>query len=325
MGGTRNKIQNVLEGEHAAKIEDEKRSRARLHGARPKDDAHNGIHTVSDVAFGFGRIEVRYRRRRRKGGKENGSPLIFFFFFIFFLFLLLFLLFLFHFSSSSSSLFSLSPSQALPNFSNEHRSTHDAVALLKRLSTGKDLCMLIFFSFLRYQCPFIAFIAHVCVFIYNLDRAILSIMKKYGWYVHMLKEFPPSMETGIVGVTGSCLLGFNENKGEVIGLRLRTGDTLYIEFGRGRERERQRERETEKHIDRILSRPLCAADSVSPGVPPGSSRDYTDSCVPHPPQPAAAERASEASKNSNARQTYIIQIIYTQTDRHNHMRTYAYD
>ena len=40
----------------------------------------------------------------------------------------------------------------------------------------------------------------------------------------MLSEFAPSLETGIVGVTDSCLLGYNQNKGEKIALRLRTDD-----------------------------------------------------------------------------------------------------
>ena len=48
-------------------------------------------------------------------------------------------------------------------------------------------------------------------------------MKKYKWKVGLLSEFAPSLETGIVGVSESCLLGFNKNKGEEISLRLRTG------------------------------------------------------------------------------------------------------
>ena len=34
------------------------------------------------------------------------------------------------------------------------------------------------------------------------------------------------METGIVGVTEGCLLGFNKNKGQEISLRLRTDDFM---------------------------------------------------------------------------------------------------
>eukprot|EP00730_Choanoeca_flexa_P001640 TRINITY_DN10721_c0_g1_i4.p2 TRINITY_DN10721_c0_g1~~TRINITY_DN10721_c0_g1_i4.p2 ORF type:complete len:584 (+),score=136.55 TRINITY_DN10721_c0_g1_i4:2795-4546(+) len=56
------------------------------------------------------------------------------------------------------------------------------------------------------------------------DPAIRTIMKKYKWSVGLLKEFKPSMETGLVGVTQGCLLGYNQNKGEVIALRLRTDD-----------------------------------------------------------------------------------------------------
>lgn len=40
----------------------------------------------------------------------------------------------------------------------------------------------------------------------------------------VLKEFAPSLETGLVGVTHTCLLGYNRNFGEVIALRLRTDD-----------------------------------------------------------------------------------------------------
>lgn len=43
------------------------------------------------------------------------------------------------------------------------------------------------------------------------------------WTVGVLKEFAPSLATGIVGVTQGCLLGYNKNMGEEIALRLRTG------------------------------------------------------------------------------------------------------
>eukprot|EP00039_Didymoeca_costata_P006099 m.87498 g.87498 ORF g.87498 m.87498 type:complete len:309 (+) comp13110_c0_seq4:123-1049(+) len=56
------------------------------------------------------------------------------------------------------------------------------------------------------------------------DDGILAIMAKHEWKVGLLSEFAPSMETGIVGVTDSCLLGFNKNKGQEISLRLRTDD-----------------------------------------------------------------------------------------------------
>ncbi|EGD82602.1 hypothetical protein PTSG_03256 [Salpingoeca rosetta] len=56
------------------------------------------------------------------------------------------------------------------------------------------------------------------------DPNIYAIMKKHNWRVGILKEFAPSLETGIVGVTDSCLLGYNQNKGQVIALRLRTDD-----------------------------------------------------------------------------------------------------
>ncbi len=40
----------------------------------------------------------------------------------------------------------------------------------------------------------------------------------------MLKELAPSLQTGILEVTGSAILGYNENKGMSIALRLRTDD-----------------------------------------------------------------------------------------------------
>ena len=50
-------------------------------------------------------------------------------------------------------------------------------------------------------------------------------MTRRRWRVGILKEFAPSLETGIVGVTNGCLLGYNQNMGQVIALRLRV-DTL---------------------------------------------------------------------------------------------------
>lgn len=58
----------------------------------------------------------------------------------------------------------------------------------------------------------------------STDPGIRAIMEKYQWSVGVLKEFAPSLETGIVGITEGCLLGYNQNKGQVIALRLRTGE-----------------------------------------------------------------------------------------------------
>lgn len=52
------------------------------------------------------------------------------------------------------------------------------------------------------------------------DKGVLGIMAKYKWNVGLLKEFPPA--DGKVGVDDQCLLGYNKNKGQEIGLRLRT-------------------------------------------------------------------------------------------------------
>ena len=49
-------------------------------------------------------------------------------------------------------------------------------------------------------------------------------MRKHSWRVGVLSEFAPGLDTGVVGVTQSCLLGFNRNKGQEISLRLRTDD-----------------------------------------------------------------------------------------------------
>lgn len=61
----------------------------------------------------------------------------------------------------------------------------------------------------------------------STDPGIRSIMENHQWGVGLLKEFAPSLETGLVGVTEGCLLGYNRNKGEEIALRLRTG--LWLE------------------------------------------------------------------------------------------------
>lgn len=51
------------------------------------------------------------------------------------------------------------------------------------------------------------------------DPGIVGIMEKHNWSVGMLKEMPPE---GLVGVDQVCVLGYNQNKGESIVLRLRT-------------------------------------------------------------------------------------------------------
>jgi len=55
----------------------------------------------------------------------------------------------------------------------------------------------------------------------STDPGILSIMKQHGWHVGRLSEMPPE---GLVGVSASCTMGLNKNKGEEILLRLRTDD-----------------------------------------------------------------------------------------------------
>ena len=55
----------------------------------------------------------------------------------------------------------------------------------------------------------------------STDPAILAIMAEHKWNVGMLREMPPE---GLVGVSASCLMGLNQNKGEEILLRLRTDD-----------------------------------------------------------------------------------------------------
>eukprot|EP00040_Diaphanoeca_grandis_P029440 m.172451 g.172451 ORF g.172451 m.172451 type:complete len:694 (+) comp31685_c8_seq3:611-2692(+) len=56
------------------------------------------------------------------------------------------------------------------------------------------------------------------------DRSVQAIVDKYQWTVGELTEFAPGLDTGMVGITNGCLLGFNKNKGQEISLRLRTDD-----------------------------------------------------------------------------------------------------
>jgi hypothetical protein len=53
------------------------------------------------------------------------------------------------------------------------------------------------------------------------DPGIAAVMALRRWRVGLLSEMPPE---GIVGVSESCVLGFNVNKGQEISLRLRTDD-----------------------------------------------------------------------------------------------------
>eukprot|EP00320_Phaeocystis_rex_P020693 CAMPEP_0119086838 /NCGR_PEP_ID=MMETSP1178-20130426/139502_1 /TAXON_ID=33656 /ORGANISM="unid sp, Strain CCMP2000" /LENGTH=334 /DNA_ID=CAMNT_0007069999 /DNA_START=37 /DNA_END=1041 /DNA_ORIENTATION=+ len=53
------------------------------------------------------------------------------------------------------------------------------------------------------------------------DSCILSLMEKRRWSVGLLAEMPPQ---GLVGVSSSCLMGLNRNRGQSIHLRLRTDD-----------------------------------------------------------------------------------------------------
>jgi len=53
------------------------------------------------------------------------------------------------------------------------------------------------------------------------DPGILHILKTHGWAVGRLCEMPPE---GLVGVSDSCVMGFNKNAGQEIHLRLRTDD-----------------------------------------------------------------------------------------------------
>jgi len=53
------------------------------------------------------------------------------------------------------------------------------------------------------------------------DPGIVGVMDKHGWRVLKLREMPPE---GKVGVSESCVLGYNVNQGAEIHLRLRTDD-----------------------------------------------------------------------------------------------------
>jgi len=53
------------------------------------------------------------------------------------------------------------------------------------------------------------------------DANILSLMERRQWAVGLLAEMPPQ---GLVGVSSSCLMGLNRNRGQSIHLRLRTDD-----------------------------------------------------------------------------------------------------
>ncbi|XP_012830116.1 PREDICTED: uncharacterized protein LOC105951263 [Erythranthe guttata] len=53
------------------------------------------------------------------------------------------------------------------------------------------------------------------------DPGIVAIMNKHRWRVGILTEMAP---IGYVGVSPKCILGFNQNHGEEISLRLRTDD-----------------------------------------------------------------------------------------------------
>ena len=53
------------------------------------------------------------------------------------------------------------------------------------------------------------------------DRGVKVVMERHGWRVGVLFELFPK---GNVGLSPSCLMGINVNKGQRIGLRLRTDD-----------------------------------------------------------------------------------------------------
>lgn len=53
------------------------------------------------------------------------------------------------------------------------------------------------------------------------DGAVMKILEEHRWSIGKLCEMPPE---GLVGVSQSCLMGLNRNKGEEILLRLRTDD-----------------------------------------------------------------------------------------------------
>ena len=65
------------------------------------------------------------------------------------------------------------------------------------------------------------------------DPGIVAILEKHKWRVGCLKEMLPK---GLVGVSASCLMGLNKNKGEEIILRLRTDDMMgWRKYGSVRE------------------------------------------------------------------------------------------
>jgi hypothetical protein len=53
------------------------------------------------------------------------------------------------------------------------------------------------------------------------DRGVLAVMQRHGWRIGTIFELYPK---GKVGMSPSCLMGINVNRGERIGLRLRTDD-----------------------------------------------------------------------------------------------------
>lgn len=55
----------------------------------------------------------------------------------------------------------------------------------------------------------------------STDPAVLAILEEHRWSVGRLREMPPE---GLVGVSSSCLMGLNRNRGAEIFLRLRTDD-----------------------------------------------------------------------------------------------------
>ena len=65
------------------------------------------------------------------------------------------------------------------------------------------------------------------------DPGIVAILEKHKWRVGCFKEMLPK---GLVGVSASCLMGLNKNKGEEIILRLRTDDMMgWRKYGSVRE------------------------------------------------------------------------------------------
>ena len=65
------------------------------------------------------------------------------------------------------------------------------------------------------------------------DPGVLGVMRAHKWKVGLLAEMPPE---GKVGVSESCVLGYNVNMGAEIDLRLRTDDLRgFRRYGRVRE------------------------------------------------------------------------------------------